>query len=62
MTEGENLITSDTAKAAQLTRRYRNLIHSGAAERKAAACNLDTAHIAIGALEASLRDLAKSLT
>ncbi len=55
------LITKHTAKAANLTRGYRNLIHSGAAERKAVVCGIDTAHSALGALQATIRDLTKNL-
>lgn len=59
--EQAGIISKDTTKAANLTRGYRNLIHSGATERKAAVCGIDTAHSAIGALETTIRDLAKNI-
>jgi hypothetical protein len=51
------LIKPDTAKAADLARGFRNLIHPGAAVRRGQPCDKATAHSAIGALEHVIRDL-----
>ena len=57
VTEELKLIKPDTAKAADLARNFRNLIHPGAAVRKQQLCDLATAHSAIAALEHVIRDL-----
>jgi hypothetical protein len=51
------LIKPDTAKAADLARGFRNLIHPGVAVRRGQRCDMATAHSAIGALEHVIRDL-----
>jgi hypothetical protein len=55
--EALKLIKSDTAKAADLARGFRNLIHPGAAVRRGQPCDKATAHSAIAALEHVIRDL-----
>lgn len=54
------LITSDTATAARLTKDFRNLIHPGRAQRLGQPCDLGTAQVAIGAVNLVARDLAES--
>jgi hypothetical protein len=51
------LIKANTAKAADLARDFRNLIHPGVAVRKNQPCDKATAHSAIAALEHVIRDL-----
>jgi hypothetical protein len=55
--EALTLIKPNTAKAADLARDFRNLIHPGAAVRKNQLCDKATAHSAIAALEHVIRDL-----
>lgn len=52
-------IEDPTATAAGQLREFRNLIHPGAAKRTQQACNRRTAHIAYGALQLTIDDLAK---
>jgi hypothetical protein len=51
------LIKPDTAKATDLARSFRNLIHPGVGVRKNQLCDKATAHSAIAALEHVIRDL-----
>lgn len=62
LAEAAGYISRETAKAANLAREYRNLIHPDATERKGAVCGIDTAHTAIGAVQATIRDLTKNLS
>jgi hypothetical protein len=55
--EALKLIKPNTAKAADLARTFRNLIHPGAGVRKNELCDKATAHSAIAALEHVIRDL-----
>jgi hypothetical protein len=59
--EALKLITPITAKAADLARNFRNLIHPGVGVRKNQLCDKATAHSAIAALEHVIRDLAATL-
>ena len=52
------LIKPHTAKAADLARNFRNLIHPGAGVRMNQLCDIATAHSAIAALEHVIRDFA----
>jgi len=52
-----NVIKPDTVKAADLARDFRNLIHPGAAARKAATCDRATAYSAVAGMENVIRDL-----
>jgi hypothetical protein len=51
------LLKPNTAKAADLARDFRNLIHPGAEVREKQPCDRATAHSAIAALEHVIRDL-----
>jgi hypothetical protein len=55
--EALKFIKSDTAKAVDQARCFRNLIHPGAAVRRGQPCDKATAHSAIAALEHVIRDL-----
>jgi hypothetical protein len=59
--EALKLITPITAKAADVARTFRNLIHPGVGVRKNQLCDKATAHSAIAALEHVIRDLAATL-
>jgi hypothetical protein len=50
-------IGDSTRASARLTKKYRNLIHAGKAQRTGETCNLGTAHIAIGSMDRVVRDL-----
>lgn len=56
------IITPSTATQARLAKDFRNLIHPGAAQRRAADCNVGTAMAARAALEFVARDLAKAFS
>jgi hypothetical protein len=60
--EVKSLISETTAKAANLARGYRNLIHAAAAERKKAHCDIGTAHGAVGAMESVIADVGRFVT
>jgi hypothetical protein len=49
--------TNETITDAEKAQDYRNLIHPGASVRRGQACDLGTAHIAVGALDHVVRDL-----
>lgn len=53
------VITPNTATQARLAKDFRNLIHPGVAQRRAAECNVGTAMAARAALEFAAQDLAK---
>jgi hypothetical protein len=55
--EALQVIKPHTAKAADLARGFRNLIHPGVGVRKNQICDKGTAHQAIAALESVIRDL-----
>ena len=50
------IITEETAKACDLVRGYRNLIHPGRAKRMEQVCGRDTALLAVGAVECLIRE------
>ena len=50
------IITEETAKACDLVRGYRNLIHPGRAKRMGQVCGRDTALLAVGAVECLIRE------
>jgi hypothetical protein len=52
-----NVILSDTASQARLTKNFRNLIHPGAVEREGQTCDRGTARSAMAAVEHTIRDL-----
>ena len=52
------LIADDTARIAQTTKDYRNLIHPGREIRTGQRCTQGTAHVAIGTMERLVEDLA----
>ena len=51
------LIAADTTSSARLAQSYRNLIHQGRAQRLSQACDIGTAHGALAAVYAVVRDL-----
>lgn len=53
------LITADTATAVRLSRRFRDLIHPGRAQRLGQRCDRSTALAALAAVEAVARDLSR---
>jgi hypothetical protein len=55
--EALKLIKRHTAKAADLARGFRNLIHPGVGVRKNQICDKATAYQAVAALEHVIRDL-----
>jgi hypothetical protein len=57
-----NVLKPDTVKAADLARDFRNLIHPGAAARKAATCDRATAYSAVAGMENVIRDLTPDST
>lgn len=54
------LVSERTAGLCDTAREFRNLIHPGAAERSAAACNNGTAYAALAAVYAVSNDLKKA--
>lgn len=52
-------VKNETITDVEKAQNYRNLIHPGASVRRGQACDLGTAHFAIGALDHVIRDLEK---
>jgi hypothetical protein len=59
--EATEVITSETKAGADLGKDFRNLIHPGRAARLSKQCDRSTALFAVGAVEAVMANLARSL-